>query len=329
MRFTGVSAFPFTPFLAAGAGSRAGAAAGTGAEAGMRIEPGTSTEPDCTIDEAGYARVVAHAAKSGVESLCALGSTGGAPYLSPGERTRVIELTLEHACGLPVAVGVSALSTREVLENVAEAQRLGAAAVLLAPMTYQPLTAEEVFGLYATVSAELSVPLIVYDNPTTTGFTFTSSLHGRIATLPGVASIKIPPVPEPEASTRLAEYRAQMPPGVTLGISGDASAAGALLAGCEAWYSVLAGALPVECLAIHAAASAGDATLARALSGQLTPLWRLFAEHGSYRVIAAVLAELGLISHDSLPHPVRSLDERGARAVAAALAQIAAASGSA
>lgn len=41
----------------------------------------------------------------------------------------------------------------------------GASGVLLAPVTYQALTDDEVHGLFEDVTAELSVPLIVYDNP--------------------------------------------------------------------------------------------------------------------------------------------------------------------
>ena len=59
-------------------------------------------------------------------------------------------------------------------------------------MTYQPLTDDDVFELFRTVTANSSLPVIVYDNPGTTHFTFTTELYGRIAELPGIASIKIP-----------------------------------------------------------------------------------------------------------------------------------------
>lgn len=56
------------------------------------------------------------------------------------------------------------------------AQAAGVAGVLLAPLSYQPLTRAEVLGLYEDVSAVLDVPLCVYDNPATTGFTFDDDL---------------------------------------------------------------------------------------------------------------------------------------------------------
>ncbi len=292
MKFTGLSAFPLTPVT------------------------------DDGIDEGSYTGIVERIAAAGVDSICALGSTGAYAYLTRAERSRVADLTVAHAGQTPVIVGVSAIRTREVLAHVEDAQRAGAAAVLLAPMTYQPLTQDEAFGLFETVSAELSVPLVVYDNPVTTGFTFTGELHGRIAELSAVASVKIPAVPtDPtRAHQRIAEYRRHVPRAVTLGVSGDGTAAAGLLAGCEAWYSVIAGVLPEACLALTRAAVAGDASTALAVSERFAALWELFASYGSYRVAAAVAEDLGLVSPGMLPHPVRGIDAAGREAVASALA---------
>jgi hypothetical protein len=45
----------------------------------------------------------------------------------------------------------------------------------------------------------------------------------------------------------VSRLRALIPDTVTIGISGDASAAVGLLAGCDAWYSVLASSLSGRC----------------------------------------------------------------------------------
>ena len=200
--------------------------------------------------------------------------------------------------------------TRDILLNIEDAQNSGAAAVLLAPMTYQALTA-----------VNLSVPLVVYDNPATTHVHFTDDLHGRISQLDAVASIKIPAVStDPaEARSRVDRLRALIPATVTIGVSGDAAGANGLIAGCSGWYSVIAGILPEQCLAIARAAIAGNADEARALSAKMDSLWALFAQYGSYRVTSAVAEDLGLVSSPNLPRPVRSLDEEGRRGVAAAL----------
>ena len=292
---TGLSAFPLTPLR------------------------------DDAVDEPAFAALVERLAAAGVDSIGALGSTGSAAYLDREERRRVAALAVRHADAVPVVVGISALRTSQVLALAEDAQEAGAAAVLLAPVSYQPLTDDDVLGLYEDVTAQLSVPLVVYDNPGTTHVTMTDELYGAIARLPRVASIKIPGVPaDPAAAAeRVAAIRAQVPTGVTIGVSGDASAARGLLAGCDAWYSVIGGTLPGPALTIARAAQSGDRAAAEAESARLQPLWDLFAEHGgSYRVIAAIAEQLGLAAPDCLPHPIRGLDAPARARVAEVVAAL-------
>lgn len=275
---------------------------------GLSAFPLTPMNEDA-IDEAAFARLLERLALARVDSICVLGSTGNYAYLSMAERKRLAELAFDHVSGVPMMVGIGALRTRDVLALAEHAQKAGAGAVLLAPVSYQKLTDEEVFGLYEAVTRSLSVPLCVYDNPGTTHFTFSDELHGRIAQLPQVGSIKIPGVPaEAEAARqRVQRLRALIPPHVTIGVSGDAHGAAGLNAGCDAWYSVIGGLLPAPLLAITRAAQAGNADEASRLSGHLQPLWALLQRHGSLRVVAAAAELLGLVASPSLPLPLQAL----------------------
>lgn len=290
MTITGLSAFPLTPLH------------------------------DERVDETAYAGLVERLADAGVDSITALGSTGSYAYLTLDERRRVARLALEHAGSTPVFIGVGALRTSHVLDLARHAEDAGAAAVLVAPVSYQPLTADDVFGLFEELTAAVEVPVIVYDNPGTTHFAFDDALYARIAQLPGIASIKIPGVPSgaDAARARVDGIRRAVPPTVTIGVSGDAAAATGLLAGCDAWYSVIAGTLPEPALALTRAAQAGDAVAAQAESERLRPLWDLFAEFGgSFRVVAAIAELAGLVRRDSIPRPLRGLDAAARARVAA------------
>lgn len=96
------------------------------------------------------------------------------------------------------------------------------------------------------------MPVVVYDNPGTTRFAFTDDLYQAVASLPGVASIKIPGIAEhpAAAAARVEQLRALLPAHVTVGISGDAHAALGLSAGCQAWYPVIGGTLPELAVAL-------------------------------------------------------------------------------
>ena len=279
--FTGLSAFPLTPVV------------------------------DDRIDLEACARIVAHLRDAGADSITALGSTGLYAYFTREERSAVIRTTVQHAGEVPVIAGVGALSTRDVRQHIDDAQQAGAAGVLLAPMSYHPLTRDEVYALYEDAARDLSVPLAVYDNPTVTGVTFDDDLYAAIAALPGVASIKIPGVPTgaDAAVRRVAEIRARIPAHVTIGVSGDAHAARGLQAGCDAWYSVIAGTVPQTARTICDPAQQGDHDAAERASDRLSPLWDLFAAHGGSLRVVAALAELrGLTTAPTLPRPLLGLD---------------------
>lgn len=287
--FTGLSAFPLTPLK------------------------GDS------LDEDAFVGLIERLVLAGVDSITALGSTGSYAYLNIEERARVAQLSVESALDIPVFIGVGALRTRDVLANVASAETAGAQGLLLAPVSYQPLTDDEVVELFRTVTESTDLPVVVYDNPGTTHFTFTTELYSRLAALDGVASIKIPGAPASPAGwdERIGEIRAAIGDEVTIGISGDVHGAEGLIAGCDAWYAAVGGTLPEPLLEITRAAELGNADLARELSAELQPLWDLFTEFGgSLRVTAAIAEHLGLVGAGSLPLPLRDLDEAAKRKVA-------------
>src|SRR5699024_7513332 len=249
----------------------------------------------------------------------ALGSTGSYVYLDPEERARVAQLSVDSALDIPVFVGIGALRTRDVLANARTAEAAGAKGLLLAPVSYQPLTDDEVFALFRTVAEETSLPIAVYDNPSTTHFTFSTELYARLAELEAVASIKIPGAALPPAGRdeRTGASRAAVGREGPSGICGGALGAEGRGAGCGARAPAVGGTLAEPILAITRAAELGNAERARELSAELQPLWDLFAEYGgSLRVTAAIAEHLGLVGDHSLPLPIHGLDEAARAEVA-------------
>lgn len=278
--FTGLCAFPLTPVTTSG------------------------------VDEEGFRNILARLTAARVDSLGILGSTGSYAFLTREQRKRIATLANELAGDIPMMVCVGAVSTDTVLRQAEDAQAAGADALLLPAVSYQPLRDDEVFALFETVTRHASVPVCVYDNPGTTHFTFTDELHGRLSSLDGVRSVKIPGVPDTPAAAfdRVAALRHRLRPGVTIGISGDAFAGLGLNAGCEVWYSVCGGLFPETAKQIVQAAAMNDPARVTALTTRLEPLWALYRKHGgSIRVIAAAAGVLGLTDTDCLPRPLQPL----------------------
>jgi len=263
------------------------------------------------FDERAFMRLLAPLVEAGVDSLGILGSTGSYAYLTLGERAQIARCAVEHANGIPVMVSIGALRLDDILRLADEAQAAGAAGVLMAPVSYQRLTADEVFSLYERVTRQLSVPLCVYDNPATTGFEFSRELMMAVAALPNIGSVKFGRVPED-----VSQLRARLPAGVTMGISGDWQAASALQAGFDVWYSVIGGLFPQTAMAIVRAQDSAP-------SDRLEPLWALFRQYGSLRVMAAAAEMAGKVTAPALPFPLQALSGEPRQRLAAIINELA------
>ena len=294
--FTGLSAFPITPFKQE------------------------------AIDYKAFKGLVDNLASANVDSICAIGSTGLYPYLTREEKYDVAKLAVDHANGIPVMAGVGALRTYDVLKNVEAVQQAGVNAVLLAPVSYQVLNEEEVYGLYEAVSHEVSVPICVYENPRVTNFTVSDDLYCRIGKLPNIGAIKIPgtpfaksaskDIPPSEASSsegahRLASLREIVPTNIAIGVSGDSFGAAGMSEGCDLWLSVIGGIFPRTVMRIIDAAQSGNAVDAQAQSQALSGIWSMFARNGGgLRVVAAAAEILGYCDTPSLPAPFLPIDKK-------------------
>lgn len=274
---------------------------------GLSAFPITPSDATGKVDVAALRRLVARLGDAKVDSIGLLGSTGTYAYLSRSERRRALEAALDEVGGqTPVLVGVGALRTDEAVRLAQDAKAAGAAAGLLAPVSYTPLTEDEVFEHFSTIARESGLPLCIYDNPSTTHFRFSPALIGRLSHVSGIIAVKSP-APEPQVvAAHLADLRRVVPQGFSLGYSVDWHSIEALITGGSVWYSVVAGLFPQVSMTMVQAVRDGDVAQARRLNVELEPLWSLFREFSSLRVIYASADLLG-IAHPEPPRPILPL----------------------
>jgi 4-hydroxy-tetrahydrodipicolinate synthase len=270
---------------------------------GLAAYPITPADEAGVIDLAALRRLVRRLVEAGVDWIGLLGSTGTYPYLDRDQRGRAIKAAVDEARGRArVMAGVGALRTDAARALAHDALEAGADAGLLAPVSYTPLTDDEVFTHFARV-AETGLPICIYNNPATTHFTFSPELTGRLAELPGMVAVKNPAPPAGPVSDHLADLRGRVPAGFSLGYSVDTNAVEALIAGGDAWHSVVGGLFPAEAAAITRAAMGGQPGEARRRSAALAPLYALSAELGGLRVVYAAANALGLVPAEP-PRPI-------------------------
>jgi 4-hydroxy-tetrahydrodipicolinate synthase len=248
--------------------------------------------------------------EAGVDSVGVLGSTGSYMYLSAKERARALNAAVEAAGRAPVLAGIGDLRQDQVLAHAKAAEAAGAAALLLAPVSYLPLTDDDFAGLVAAVAGATDLPICLYNNPVTTHFTMSPELVVRLSGLPSVQAVK-----NPAAGADVSALRAGLAEGFVLGFSGDAAIA-QVAAEADAWYSVIGGTLPDLAVSIWEARHVPAELAAR--FERAAPIWDLFNEYGGIRVVPTI-AELMGLGPLSLPLPLQPLPPEAVRRVEAAL----------
>ena len=286
---------------------------------GLSAFPITPADQNGRVDTAALATLVERIAAAGADSIGLLGSTGGYAYLTRAEKQRAMAATVECvAKRLPVVVGVSALRTDDAQALARDAEAAGADAVLLAPMSYTRLVDAEVEQHFLAVANSTALPLCIYNNPGTTNFTFSDDLLVRLSAHDQIMGVKMPLPGEGDFAGELARLRGRVRDGFSIGYSGDWGMADAMLAGSDGFYSVLGGMLPEPVLQLVRAAEAGDSAETSRLNARLAPLFALFQELGSLRIMYVIADILGLGSFQP-PLPILPMPQAARKRVAAAL----------
>jgi len=286
---------------------------------GLSAFPLTPADADGVVDTDAFAVMIDRLVIAGVDSISVLGSTGTYAYLDRSERSRALAAAVETVAGrVPLIAGIGAMRTSWVIELARDAERLGADGLLLAPVSYAPLTQDEVFAHFDATAAATGLPICIYNNPGTTHFSFSPELVSRLSRVNNIAAIKMPLPADGDFAGEIGRLRSSCREGLILGYSGDWGAAPALLAGADAWYSVVAGLLPIPALRLTRAALSGDGKSTFAADAAFQPLWTLFRAHGSLRVMYLIAEQLGLRSGQP-PLPVQPLDGSVGLAVAEAM----------
>jgi len=293
----------------------------------MSIFSGLSAFPVTPADTHGHVdcnhlgRLVERLAASKVSSIGVLGSTGCYMYLPLEQRKRALESAIEAAGHKPVVASIGAMRTSDVCELIKHAQNAGAKGILLAPVSYLPLTETEVASLFKDAANSTDLPVCFYNNPGTTHFTLSEKLLVHLAQKKIIAAVKNPPPVDGDFAGQIERLSAVVPDEFLLGYSGDAKIAAALQANCDSWYSVMAGTLTD--LAVTLWDARKDHQRLQELDTDLAPLWSVFDSYGSIRVVYEATGMLGFGSVQ-LPKPLLPLESKACEEIESALSRVAA-----
>lgn len=263
---------------------------------------------DNGIDSKRLAALVEKLVADGVHAIAPLGSTGELAYLEEPEFDAVVDTTMAAVDGrLPVVVGVSDVTTAKTVRRAEYAQRAGADAVMVLPVSYWKLSEREIVQHYRSVSAAIAIPIMAYNNPTTSGVDMRPELLVHMfASIDNVTMVK-------ESTGDLSRMRriAELSGGRLPFYNGsNPLVLDALKAGAAGWCTAAPNLRPQPCIDLYEAVRAHDLDKAQALYDDLKPLLEFIVAGGLATTVKAGLDLLGFAVGDPRP-PLLPLDDDG------------------
>lgn len=127
----------------------------------------------------------------GIHGLLVGGVSGEYVNLSPEERRRVVQATLDAVAGrVPVIAGILEPNTRQAVGAAKDFEALGVQALLLLTPFHNLPTPAGILTHFRTVHDATSLPILLYNNPGRTGMDMDLPLQEELAALPRVVGVK-------------------------------------------------------------------------------------------------------------------------------------------
>ena len=245
--------------------------------------------------------------KAGVHGLTPLGSTGEFAYLNAGQRTAVVQATIEAANKrVPVVAGVAATATDDAVAQAKNYQRLGADGILAILESYFPLKDAQVEAYFRAIADAVDIPVVLYTNPQFQRSDLTLDVIARLAAHPRIRYIK-------DASTntgRLLSIMNRCPEMKVFSASAHIPAA-VMLIGGVGWMAGPANVVPRQSVRLYDLCRAGRWDEAMTLQRRLWGINEAFARFNLAACIKAGLAAQGYDVGDPVPpQPALGPEER-------------------
>ena len=139
-------------------------------------------EGTCAFDEAAMRRFVDWQVAEGSHGIVTLGSMGEFFLVDDADRRRIVRAVVDQAAKrIPVFVGTMSTRTENAARYSAEAEEIGADGLMITPPFYLVPSDDEIFAYYEQICARVRIPIMLYNNPTTTNVDMSAKLVARLA----------------------------------------------------------------------------------------------------------------------------------------------------
>lgn len=257
---------------------------------GIIAYPITPFDQNERVDIQLFKTLVERLVISGSHGIAPLGSTGVLPYLTDAEKEAITETTIRQVNGrVPTLVGVSNLTTERTVYHAQFAEKAGATAVMIIPMSYWKLTDDEIVKHYDAVASKINVPIMAYNNPATGGVDMSPALLKRLLEIPNVTMIK-----ESTGDVQRMHYlKRELGEDVAFYNGSNPLALAAFAAGATGWCTAAPNLIPELNLGLYEKIKLNDLTGAQQIFLEQIDLLKFIVAKGLPRAIKAGLELLG------------------------------------
>lgn len=257
---------------------------------GVIAYPITPFDQEEKVDISLFKKLVERLVISGSHGIAPLGSTGVLPYLTDEEKEAITEATIQQVGGrVPILVGVSNLTTEKTIHHAKFAENAGADAVMIIPMSYWKLTDDEIVAHYDAVASKISIPIMAYNNPATSGVDMSPALLKRLLEIPNVTMIK-----ESTGDIQRMHYlRKELGEEVAFYNGSNPLALAAFAAGAKGWCTAAPNLIPELNIELYNAVQNNDLETAQNLFYKQVDLLKFIVTKGLPRAVKSGLNILG------------------------------------
>lgn len=243
------------------------------------------------VDEEAYRNLIEWQIEQGIHGVVPCGTTGESATLSHEEHENVIRICVDQVKKrVPVIAGAGSNNTKEAISLTRFAKEAGADAALHITPYYNKPTQDGLYQHFKAISAEVALPVIMYNVPSRTGCCMTPETTVRIAKeIPHMVGIKEATGSMPHVSGILE----QCPAGFQLLSGDDGTAFAALALGSSGVISVVSNIVPGMMAGMCDAFFKGNLAESRRLHYALEPLNRVMFVETNPIPVKTALAMMG------------------------------------
>ena len=228
---------------------------------------------------------------AGVHGIVLGGTLGEASTLTTVEKEKLVRFAIEKVNGkIPVILNIAESSTRDALQQTANAKKWGADGLMLLPPMRYKSDHKETVTYFKTIAGDTDLPIMIYNNPVDYKIEVTLDMFDELRTCKNISAVK--------ESTRDVSNVTRMKNhfgnrfSILCGV--DTIAMEELVLGSDGWVAGLVCAFPKETVMIYELVKEGKVEDATTIYRWFMPLLELDIHPKLVQYIKLAAAQAGI-----------------------------------